>query len=160
MAVLASPPAAIEPAACVAADSFLTLHYRIAGVDGDALVDTFEGGAATLSLGTGELAPALETRLVGMAAGDEASFEFPAGEAFGERSNALVQRLTTASLAAVADPDETYAVGDVVRFPAPGGAASMAGIVRAADARTVTFDFNHPLSGRTVRFDVRIVAIL
>lgn len=153
-------PAAIEPVACVGADSFLTLHYRVAAVDGDALVDTFDGGAATLSLGTGELAPALEARLAGMAAGDEASFELAAGEAFGERHDALVQRLSRAWLAEVADPEEIYEVGDVVRFPAPGSEASIAGIVRAVDAAAVTFDFNHPLAGRAVRFDVRIVAIL
>ena len=45
--------------------SFLTLHYRLAGPDGADIVNTFADKPATLSLGTGELAAALEQRLLG-----------------------------------------------------------------------------------------------
>jgi len=38
--------------------SFLTLHYRLSGPDGADLINTFDDKPATLSLGTGELAPA------------------------------------------------------------------------------------------------------
>lgn len=37
--------------------SFLTLHYRLSGPQGEDLVNTFNDKPATLSLGTGELAP-------------------------------------------------------------------------------------------------------
>jgi len=43
--------------------SFLTLHYRLAGPDGADVINTFDGKPATLSLGTGQLAPAMEARL-------------------------------------------------------------------------------------------------
>jgi hypothetical protein len=69
----------------VRSDSFLTLHYRLAGPDGDDLVNTFNDKPATLSLGTGELAPAVEARLMGLSEGTRARFELAAGEAFGER---------------------------------------------------------------------------
>ena len=52
--------------------SFLTLHYRLAGPQGD-VVNTFGGKPATLSLGTGELSPVLEQRLVGLAEGARAA---------------------------------------------------------------------------------------
>ena len=55
------------PAPTVAPGSFLTLHYRLAGPDGDDLVNTFTDKPATLSLGSGELSPALEARLLGLA---------------------------------------------------------------------------------------------
>ncbi|HEY2926142.1 FKBP-type peptidyl-prolyl cis-trans isomerase, partial [Piscinibacter sp.] len=66
--------------------SFLTLHYRLAGPDGADIVNTFADKPATLSLGTGELAPAMESRLIGLAEGTRTSFELAAGEAFGERN--------------------------------------------------------------------------
>jgi FKBP-type peptidyl-prolyl cis-trans isomerase SlpA len=52
--------------------SFLTLHYRLAGPDGADVVNTFGGKPATLSLGTGQLAPALERHLIGLEEGAHA----------------------------------------------------------------------------------------
>jgi FKBP-type peptidyl-prolyl cis-trans isomerase SlpA len=135
------------------------LHYRLRGADGTAFVDTFATGPATLSLGSGELAPAMEARLLGLAAGSERSFALRPGEAFGARDPALVQRVRRAALAAHDDADDDYRVGDVVRFPAPGG-QSIAGIVRDVDDDAIVFDFNHPLAGRPVTFDVKLIGVL
>ncbi|MCX7257426.1 MAG: peptidylprolyl isomerase, partial [Polaromonas sp.] len=38
--------------------SFLTLHYRMAGLGGTTIINTFDGKPATLSLGSGQLSPA------------------------------------------------------------------------------------------------------
>jgi FKBP-type peptidyl-prolyl cis-trans isomerase SlpA len=139
--------------------SFLTLHYRLRDGDGVTVVDTFGTAPATLSLGTGELAPAMEARLLGLAAGSEESFALAAGEAFGARDPALVQRVSRAALEAEGDADGDYRVGDVVRFPAPDG-RSIAGIVRAVEDDALVFDFNHPLAGRPLSFDVKLVGVL
>jgi FKBP-type peptidyl-prolyl cis-trans isomerase SlpA len=140
--------------------SFLTLHYRLAGPDGAQLVDTFAGKPATLSLGNGELSPAIEARLLGLAEGAQASFELAPGEAFGERNPDLVQKLGLSLLHGLGDPDATYGVGDVVQFPTPDGAASYAGVVRETGDDWLLFDFNHPLAGQPVRFDVQVIGIL
>ena len=140
--------------------SFLTLHYRLSGPDGAAFVDTFGMQPATLSLGTGELAPAMEARLLGLAEGSRASFELSSGEAFGERNPELLQRVSRTLLVEHGDADADYRVGDVVRFPTPDGQASFAGVVREVDGEALLFDFNHPLAGRPVRFDVELVAVL
>jgi FKBP-type peptidyl-prolyl cis-trans isomerase SlpA len=66
----------------ISAGSFLTLHYRLAGPAGD-IINTFDGKPATLTLGSGELAPAVEQRLIGLEEGARATFDIPAGEAFG-----------------------------------------------------------------------------
>jgi len=139
--------------------SFLTLHYRLRDGDGVAFVDTFATAPATISLGTGELAPAMEARLMGLAAGSEESFALAAGEGFGERDPALVHRVSRAVLDAEGDADGDYRVGDVVRFPAPGG-QSIAGVVRDIEGDALVFDFNHPLAGRAVTFDVKLIGVL
>jgi FKBP-type peptidyl-prolyl cis-trans isomerase SlpA len=57
-------------------DSLVTLHYRMAvTADGHRAVSTFESKPATLQLGKGELAPALEICLIGLAVGDRTVFE-------------------------------------------------------------------------------------
>jgi FKBP-type peptidyl-prolyl cis-trans isomerase SlpA len=140
--------------------SFLTLHYRLSGPDGAALVDTFADKPATLSLGRGELAPAMEARLLGLPEGSEHSFELAPGEAFGQRNPDLLQRVKLALLHELGDPDAHYNVGDVVQFPTPGGQANYAGVVREKGSDWLLFDFNHPLAGQSVRFDVRLIGVL
>jgi FKBP-type peptidyl-prolyl cis-trans isomerase SlpA len=144
----------------VQAGSFLTLHYRLSGPDGQAVINTFEGQPATLSLGAGELAEALEARLIGLAEGASASFDMPAGAAFGEHKPELLRWVSRATLEQHGDIAEAYNPGDVVRFPGPDGLGAYAGVVREATAHNVLFDFNHPLAGVAVNFDVKVIGVL
>ena len=140
----------------------MTLHYRMAGSDGANIINTFDGKPATLSLGGGQLSPAIEQRLIGLPEGTRATFELPAGEAFGERNPDLLQWVARKLLNELGDPDEQYKVGDVVQFPTPDGLGQYAGAVQqvggAADA--VQFDFNHPLAGQPVVFEVQLIGVL
>ena len=140
--------------------SFLTLHYRLAGPDGDDLVNTFNDKPATLSMGTGELAPAMERLLIGLPEGTHESFELAAGEAFGERNPEMLQRVKRSLLDELGDPDERYSVGDVVQFPTPDGKSAYAGVLREIDGDVMVFDFNHPLAGRPVTFEVKLIGVL
>jgi len=140
--------------------SFLTLHYRLAGPDGADIINTFAEKPATLSLGTGELAPAMESRLVGMGEGTRQTFELAAGEAFGERNPELLQRVKRGLLDELGDPDERYHVGDVVQFPTPDGQGAYAGVVREVGDESLLFDFNHPLAGQPVTFEVHVIGVL
>ena len=140
--------------------SFLTLHYRLCGPDGADLINTFADKPATLSMGTGELAPAMEARLLGLPEGARRSFELAPGEAFGERNSELLQRVKRALLDELGDPDEHYHVGDVVQFPTPDGQGNYAGVLREIDGDVLVFDFNHPLAGRPVTFEVQLIGVL
>jgi FKBP-type peptidyl-prolyl cis-trans isomerase SlpA len=148
---------------CVQPGSFLTLHYRMAGPAGD-VINTFADKPATLTLGTGELSPALEARLLGLPEGSRATFELPAGAAFGERHPDKLQWLAQPLLDAMRETDQPYALGDVVQFPAPDGQARFAGSVQRfrtdADGAAVLFDFNHPLAGQPVTFEVHVIGVL
>ena len=140
--------------------SFLTLHYRLAGPQGD-VVNTFGGKPATLSLGAGELSPVLEQRLVGLAEGARAAFDIPAGEAFGERNPDMIQWLARKELDAMGDPQERYAVGDVIHLPTPDGQGQFAAVVQAVrDDGALRLDFNHPLAGQPVSFEVQVIGVL
>jgi FKBP-type peptidyl-prolyl cis-trans isomerase SlpA len=140
--------------------SFLTLHYRLAGPDGADVINTFSDKPATLSLGTGQLAPAIEARLLGMGEGAHVAFDLPAGEAFGERNPQLLQRVKLELLRELGDPDAEYALGDVVQFPTPDGQGAYAGVVREVGEGWLLFDFNHPLAGQPVRFEVQLLGVL
>ena len=140
--------------------SFLTLHYRLAGPDGADVINTFADKPATLSLGAGQLAPAMERRLVGLAEGARTTFTLAAGEAFGERNPQMLQRVKRSLLAELGDPDAEYHVGDVVQFPTPDGSGQYAGVVREEGDSWLMFDFNHPLAGQPVTFEVQVIGVL
>ncbi len=138
----------------------MTLHYRLAGPDGADVINTFADKPATLSLGTGQLAPAMERCLLGLPEGTRQVFSLPAGEAFGQRNPDMLQRVKRSLLAELGDPDATYQVGDVVQFPTPDGSGSYAGVVRELGEGWLLFDFNHPLAGQPVRFEVFVIGVL
>ena len=144
----------------VQAGSFLTLHYRLAGPAGD-VINTFNEKPATLSLGAGELSPAMEDKLIGLAEGTHTTFELPAGEAFGERNPDMMQWVARKLMNELGDPHEQYPAGDVVQFPTPDGSGSYAGaVVQVREDGAVLFDFNHPLAGQPVTFEVKLIGVL
>ena len=101
----------------VVSGSFLTLHYRLTGPDGADVVNTFHDKPATLTIGSGELSPAPKPVLMGLQEGTRTVMELPAGEAFGPHNPEMVQKVAMTLMRELGDPDETWRVGDVVRFP-------------------------------------------
>jgi FKBP-type peptidyl-prolyl cis-trans isomerase SlpA len=151
--------------------SFLTLHYRLAGPDGD-IINTFKDKPATLTLGTGELSPAVEKHLIGLAEGSHATFDIPPGEAFGQRNPEMVQWVARKLLNQIGTAGQKYQVGDVVQFPTPDGMGTYSGsVLRVGEdapgreapginGDAVLFDFNHPLAGEPVTFEVQVIGVL
>lgn len=143
-------------------NSHVTLHYRLAAVVGGAereVMSTLGGRPATWQLGQGHLAAGLESRLIGLAEGEEASFELAPSEAFGERSAELVQSISRAAFDRHAGPEAEFSPGDVVEFNDP-DRGRVAGVLKARDERRVVVDFNHPLAGLPLRFSVRVIGVL
>lgn len=139
--------------------AYLTLHYRLASQAGENIVSTFEEKPATLQFGQGQLAPFLEACLLGLPEGAHQTFELLPEQAFGPRNPELIQRISRATLKENSSMDEDYRVGDLVDFAAPGG-GRFAGVLREIDEQGALFDFNHPLAGQTVKFEVKIIGIL
>ena len=140
---------------CVKPDSLVTLHYRLATSDDIELVSTFDHAPATLQLGSGELAPPLEACLDGLPVGERHVFLLEPEQAFGPHNPQLMQRIARSELPGGADIGEL----SLVEFAAPDG-AKFSGLVRELDADSALIDFNHPLAGKSIRFEVEIVGIL
>lgn len=146
-------PTTIQPG------SFLTLHYRLSGPQGD-IINTFGGPPATLSLGNAELSPAIEARLLGLTEGVHTTLELAAGEAFGERNPEMLQWVPRQVLAKFGEPDAVYEVGEVLEFSAPENTGKYAGAVCQVADDAVLFDFNHPLAGHAVSMEVQVIGVL
>ena len=143
----------------VTESSYLTLHYRLAVAGGADIVTTFNGTPATLMLGQGQLAPFLEQRLLGLPEGTHQTFELSAAEAFGERNPDLIQAVSKATLDENSVPGTDYSVGEVVEFNAPKG-GRFAGVLLELRESSALFDFNHPLAGQPLQFEVKLISVL
>jgi FKBP-type peptidyl-prolyl cis-trans isomerase SlpA len=136
-------------------NSLLTLHYRLALADDTELVSTFGAGPATLQLGSGELAPVLERCLIDLPVGEHTVFLLEAEQAFGPHNPQLVQRFARSDLPAAGELREMA----LIEFKAPNGAA-YTGLVRELTETEALIDFNHPLAGKAIRFEVNVIGII
>ncbi|MFM2399044.1 MAG: hypothetical protein RL341_1201 [Pseudomonadota bacterium] len=155
------PSEPVQANPTIAADSFVTLHYRISltqSAGGDFL-NTFEGKPATLQMGAGQLAPPMEEKMIGLAQGAHAVFELAPGSAYGERNPELLQRVSRKLLTEQSELGTEFMPGDVVEFAAPGG-GRYAGVLKELDGEGALFDFNHPLAGQALRFEVKVLSVL
>lgn len=146
----------------IAADSHVTLHYRMALlVDGAEreLVDTFGAKPATLQLGVGQWAPTIEARLLGLAEGADAQFDLAPESAYGPRRAELVRRISRAQFEAQGVPGNTWEEGTQVELAAPEGARHHGVLVSCDEAQGVV-DFNHPLAGLPLRVRVQVIGVL
>jgi FKBP-type peptidyl-prolyl cis-trans isomerase SlpA len=94
------------------------------------------------------------------AEGARVTLELQPGEAFGPHNPEMLQRVKLGLLHELGDPDADYAVGDVVQFPTPDGQGGYAGRVREVGDDWLLFDFNHPLAGQPVSFEVQVIGVL
>lgn len=147
-------PAADHPQ--VRGDSFLTLHYSLADQDGTEYVSTFGWSPATLQMGSGQLASTLERCLIGLSAGERHVFLLAPADAFGEPNPELLESIARSAL----PPDLELAVNSLIEFTSPDGQTSFAGFLRELSAQRALVDFNHPLAGKAIRFEVEIIAIM
>lgn len=138
----------------VQTNSLVTLNYRIALENGQPLISTFEGKPATLKLGEGEMLPTLERCLTGLAEGDAQSFTLTPNDAFGPRRPDLVETVRRKDM-----PQDDIEAMSVMEFTAPDG-SRYTGLVREVDAENAVIDFNHPLAGKTIHFEVEIIGVL
>lgn len=137
----------------IKADSLVTLRYRLS-CDGHELVSTMDARPSTFQLGTGELAPPLEACLLGLSSACQRSFDL-SPNAFGAHNADLVRRLSRSEFPA----DAKLSVGEAVTMAIkPGQQAS--GLLREVHEDSVVVDLNHPLAGKSVRFEVDVIGVI
>lgn len=140
--------------------SRVTLHFSLALEDGQLIDSNFEKPAATMILGEGKMLAGFEEQLVGHQAGDEIDSLLPAERAFGERNSKNVQHFNVEKFRHLLEDELLPAtVGAVVNFKDPGG-FDLPGVVVEIDDQLVKIDFNHPLAGKPIRFNAKIVSVL
>jgi peptidylprolyl isomerase len=133
-----------------------TVHVHYTGrLDDGSVFDTSEGREPLeFVLGTGSVIPGFEEAVSGLSVGEEASTRIPPEQAYGLRSEALVLTVPRQNFPEGAAPE----VGQRFEMASPDGQHTPI-VVTSVEADTVQIDANHPLAGRALSFDLKLVKI-
>lgn len=138
----------------IASDSRVRLHFALRLEDGSLVDSTFERPEpAAFAMGDGSLLPGFERKLLGLAAGDRRSFQVLPEEAFGMPNPQNLQVFARSQFEGM-----ELSEGLVISF-ADAASGELPGVVQQITTEQVVVDFNHPLAGKTLQFEVEIVAV-
>ena len=131
------------------------LNFSLSLVEGECIDSNFDQPPVKYELGSGAMLPGFERQLLGMRAGQSKSIVVPAADAFGPRRQENLQRFKPAQF----EPGLELSEGLVLAFTDAAG-AELPGVVSAIGTEHIEVDFNHPLAGKDIQFDVQIHALL
>ena len=132
----------------------VTLHLSIRLEDGTEAVSTFAEEPVTLTMGDGTLQPGLELALYGLCPGATQTLKLLPDQAYGPRDPALIQFMPMTDF----DGSVTPKIGQIVAFAMPDG-DEIPGTIRSVDEGRIEVDFNHPLAGHEITFEVEILRV-
>jgi FKBP-type peptidyl-prolyl cis-trans isomerase SlpA len=139
----------------ISQDSAVTLHFTIKLSDGSVADSTHNmGKPAKFIIGDGSLSENFEKCLVGLTSGDNKAIELKAVDAFGMPNPDNVHHMDRAKFVG----DSEVEVGTIMAFSGPDG-MEIPGIITDIAGDSVTVDFNHPLAGQDVTFEVEILEV-
>ena len=106
------------------------------------------------TLGEGQMIPGFEQAVLGMKVGESKTVTIPADEAYGQYSDDLVVVVNREDLPAGLDPE----VGEQLQGPRPDGGTGVCTVTNVTNT-TITVDFNSPLAGKNLTFEIKLLSI-
>tara|TARA_R110002126_G_scaffold16527_27_gene66090 strand:+ start:18712 stop:19149 length:438 start_codon:yes stop_codon:yes gene_type:complete len=135
--------------------STVLFHFDITLADGSAAESTrVHNKPAKLQMGDSSISPAFEAELLGLVAGATKRFTLAPQDAYGMPNPDNIYYVDRSKFSS----DAPATVGSIIGFAMPDG-SELPGLVRDVVGDSVTVDFNHPLAGQTLTFNVEIVKV-
>jgi FKBP-type peptidyl-prolyl cis-trans isomerase SlpA len=132
--------------------SRLTLCFKLSFENGEIIDEAKESDPLLFSEGDGTLHPALESCLQDVVVGEKTVWLLSPEEGFGEHDPAAVQAIPRTQFPA----QQAFEEGTLMSFRLPSG-EEVPGWVESLQDETITLDFNHPLAGHYLNFEVHLL---
>ena len=133
--------------------SLVSFDYTLSDQDGKVLESNKGKEPMSYMHGKGQIIPGLEKELSGMKVGEQKKVQVKPEDGYGPVNPQAFQEVPKERL-----PPEALKVGTVLMAQGPQGQGIPARVHEIKDA-TVIMDFNHPMAGKTLSFDVKITDI-
>ena len=129
------------------------LHFSVS-IENGIEIDNTRGRDEPVSLviGDGNLLEGFEKALFGLRAGDRRTVHLPPEDAFGQWNPENIQIFDTVKF------EQRPIIGHMIEFEDK-AKASLFGVVKSVNEDTTEIDFNHPLAGKNITFEVEIFKV-
>lgn len=128
------------------------VHYRGTLADGSEFDSSRDRAPLQFTVGTGEVIPGFDDAVRGLEVGESKTVTIPAAQAYGEASDEATREFPLDAF------PQTPEVGWMVELEADDGQRLPATIVEVTEDHA-TLDFNHPLAGQDLTFEIELVSI-
>lgn len=131
----------------------VSIEYTLKLDDGTTVDSNVGENPLTYTQGSSEILPALEAALLGQKVGDTREVKLTAEQGYGPVNPDAYQEVQMDMV-----PEDARTVGTMLVASAPDGQQQP---IRVHEVReeTIVLDFNHPLAGQVLNFDIKVVAI-
>jgi peptidylprolyl isomerase len=133
---------------------FVKVSYTGRFDDGEIFDKSDDFRPLEVQIGAGEVVPGFESALLGMSLSEKKTFTIPPDQAYGERNEEMERKMPRSSFPPELDPQ----IGEMLAFRTSNG-GQIPGAVKEKSADHITVDFNHPLAGKALTFDVEVLEI-
>ncbi len=136
----------------IIAGAQVSMHFSILMEDGRQVDSTRGGQPAQFVVGDGNLPEGFERVLIGLEPGDDGQFEIEPEDAFGAHRQENIQWMPEGRFDGM-----DLEPGLIVSFAQAEG--ELPGVVQRIENGKVCVDFNHPLAGKRLIFDVSVISV-
>jgi FKBP-type peptidyl-prolyl cis-trans isomerase 2 len=135
----------------------VSVSYTAALPSGEVIENVPEDKPITLTIGAGRILKAVEASLMGIEVGQTRTVHIQPEDAYGPYYKSLVHEIARATFAGRIDPKPGMILSLAVEKD--GVQQQVPATVLAAGKESVTIDYNHPLAGRPITYEVKVHAI-
>lgn len=145
-----APGTAGENQLRIAKGTRVDIQYSLTLDDGTTVQTNVDGPPLSYTAGEGQVIPGLEAALEGKSATDRVRVKISPEDAYGPVDTKLMQEVPLDKI-----PEDARRVGTLL------SAQGFDGPIRVAEVRSdaVVLDFNHPLAGKALTFDVLVLSV-
>jgi len=134
--------------------SNVKVHYRGTLNDGTVFDSSYDRGTAVaFTVGSGQMIPGFDNAVEGMAQGEKKTVNLTADQAYGQRIEEAVRDIPKTSF-----PDD-FAFTNGVPVEGSVNGNNVRGIIEEVSDDSVKIDFNHPMAGRDLNFEIELVEV-
>jgi FKBP-type peptidyl-prolyl cis-trans isomerase SlyD len=138
----------------IGANKVVTLNYKLSDDQGNVIQTTKENEPFIYLSGNKQILPKLEEAIDGMIIGGKKNIELSSSEAYGDYDEKAIQQVKKEAFpdGANLEPGMEYMAHSPEGQPVPF-------VIKEVKDEDVTIDFNHPLAGKNLNFDVELVDV-
>ena len=132
----------------------VAVQYKGTLDDGTVFDESAPESPLTFKIGAGQIIPGFEKAVMGMTEGDAKTVTMPSADAYGQHREDLILNIERGKV----PPDIKVEVGQRLQMEKDNGELLHVVVTEVAE-ESVTLDANHPLAGKDLTFEIKLVSL-